>query len=183
MRLKVQQATSGTSGAHEELVSAVGWNAFNELYSCSDDKTVCRWDMHGDAGGKVGCLYTHAHTAASHRFHSRRARASLFTKFTPFYLYWFFQRAKKQKKNDVARWKAVWRQRTWGKPRGVLGSSRGCISMTSSLPAHCRQVPRRLPHSTPTLVQKQNLTFFVSPHSTCAFPLFTHKTKPCLRRW
>jgi hypothetical protein len=31
----------------------VGWNAYNELYSVGDDKTVSRWDINGDAGGKV----------------------------------------------------------------------------------------------------------------------------------
>mmetsp|Transcript_45447 Transcript_45447/g.72922 ORF Transcript_45447/g.72922 Transcript_45447/m.72922 type:complete len:761 (-) Transcript_45447:178-2460(-) len=51
MKLKIEKLKA--SHPHQELVSAVGWNAFNELYSCSDDQTVCRWDMNGDAGGKV----------------------------------------------------------------------------------------------------------------------------------
>ena len=49
MRLNV----TSTSNVHKELVACVGWNAFNELYSCGDDKTVSRWDINGDAGGKV----------------------------------------------------------------------------------------------------------------------------------
>eukprot|EP00227_Mantoniella_beaufortii_P020105 CAMPEP_0197575096 /NCGR_PEP_ID=MMETSP1326-20131121/609_1 /TAXON_ID=1155430 /ORGANISM="Genus nov. species nov., Strain RCC2288" /LENGTH=759 /DNA_ID=CAMNT_0043137801 /DNA_START=154 /DNA_END=2433 /DNA_ORIENTATION=+ len=55
MKLKIQKQGSAI---HSDLVSAVGWNVFNELYSCSDDKTVCRWDMSGDAGGKVMDLDT-----------------------------------------------------------------------------------------------------------------------------
>ena len=66
MKLKVQQTSGISNNVHKELVSAVGWNAFNELYSCSDDKTVCRWDMHGDAGGKVGAVITHEHKRARH---------------------------------------------------------------------------------------------------------------------
>ena len=49
MRLNV----TSTSNVHKELVACVGWNAFNELYSVGDDKTVSRWDINGDAGGKV----------------------------------------------------------------------------------------------------------------------------------
>mmetsp|Transcript_39397 Transcript_39397/g.47784 ORF Transcript_39397/g.47784 Transcript_39397/m.47784 type:complete len:763 (-) Transcript_39397:804-3092(-) len=50
MRLKTTQAASNV---HTDLVSAVGWNPTNELYTCSDDKTVWRWDMNGEAQGKV----------------------------------------------------------------------------------------------------------------------------------
>ena len=47
MRLNV----TSTSNVHKELVACVGWNAYNELYSVGDDKTVSRWDINGDAGG------------------------------------------------------------------------------------------------------------------------------------
>lgn len=50
MKLKIQQASANV---HQDLVTAVGWNVFNELYSCSDDKSIARWDMNGEAGGKV----------------------------------------------------------------------------------------------------------------------------------
>ena len=43
MRLNV----TSTSNVHKELVACVGWNAFNELYSVGDDKTVSRWDING----------------------------------------------------------------------------------------------------------------------------------------
>ena len=87
MKLKVQQGTGGTTNnVHKELVSAVGWNAFNELYSCSDDKTVCRWDMHGDASGKVSVA--HGRPRSHHTF-------------SPFFSLFFSPTCKKtkQKKN------------------------------------------------------------------------------------
>jgi|AntAceMinimDraft_5_1070358.scaffolds.fasta_scaffold86746_2 intraflagellar transport protein 80 len=67
MKLKIEKLKA--SHPHQELVSAVGWNAFNELYSCSDDQTVCRWDMNGDAGGKVRVsrhLTSASHALAGH---------------------------------------------------------------------------------------------------------------------
>lgn len=50
MRLKL---TVPKNSPHKELVGAVGWNVWNELFSCSDDHTVQRWNMHGDLDGKV----------------------------------------------------------------------------------------------------------------------------------
>mmetsp|Transcript_10377 Transcript_10377/g.19632 ORF Transcript_10377/g.19632 Transcript_10377/m.19632 type:complete len:756 (+) Transcript_10377:193-2460(+) len=50
MRLKITQAANNI---HQDLVSAVGWTSSNELYSCSDDKTVFKWEMTGEANGKV----------------------------------------------------------------------------------------------------------------------------------
>ena len=49
MRLEVKRC----GNVHSELVAAVGWNAENELYSCGDDKQIARWNVNGDAGGKV----------------------------------------------------------------------------------------------------------------------------------
>jgi hypothetical protein len=49
MRLQLEVV----SNVHKDLVSALGWNAHDELYTCSDDKTAARWDVNGDAGGKV----------------------------------------------------------------------------------------------------------------------------------
>lgn len=40
----------------QDLVSAVGWTSSNELYSCSDDKTVFKWEMTGEANGKVRAI-------------------------------------------------------------------------------------------------------------------------------
>ncbi|KAK3271476.1 Intraflagellar transport protein 80 [Cymbomonas tetramitiformis] len=53
MRLKITQSTSNV---HTDLASAVGWNPTNELYSCSDDKNVSKWDMNGEHQGQVCSL-------------------------------------------------------------------------------------------------------------------------------
>ena len=37
---------------HTDLVSAAGWNAFNELFTASDDQTVRRWDSNGRPASK-----------------------------------------------------------------------------------------------------------------------------------
>ena len=62
MKLKIHQ---GSGNVHQDLVAAVGWNVFNELYSCSDDKSVARWDMNGEAGGKVRASFTRPDQAPS----------------------------------------------------------------------------------------------------------------------
>lgn len=50
MRLDVKVASSGSE---KELVSAVGWSPTNELFSCSDDKSVHKWNSQGQAEGQV----------------------------------------------------------------------------------------------------------------------------------
>ncbi len=50
MRLKTKQLERNR---HTDLVTAVGWTAANELYSCSDDNTVLQWDMNGEPLAKV----------------------------------------------------------------------------------------------------------------------------------
>lgn len=70
MRLETHSA----SNVHKDLVSAVGWNARGELYSCSDDKTVARWDANGDAAGKVRRDARRPTTRASTRRPRRRSR-------------------------------------------------------------------------------------------------------------
>ena len=42
-----------TSNADEDIITALGWTASNELYTCSDDKTICKWNMNGEPLGKV----------------------------------------------------------------------------------------------------------------------------------
>eukprot|EP00744_Colponema_vietnamica_P004654 GILI01006912.1.p1 GENE.GILI01006912.1~~GILI01006912.1.p1 ORF type:complete len:758 (-),score=200.90 GILI01006912.1:92-2365(-) len=49
MRFQVKQV----SNKHTEVVSAVGWNANNELLSVADDNAVWRWSMEGEAVSKV----------------------------------------------------------------------------------------------------------------------------------
>lgn len=49
-RLKVSQPKGNV---HTELVSALGWNVSNELYSCSDDQSIHKWNMEGRPDGKV----------------------------------------------------------------------------------------------------------------------------------
>jgi len=47
------QGSSGPRRTDSDLVAAIGWNAWGEAYSCSDDKTICKWDVSGDSQGKV----------------------------------------------------------------------------------------------------------------------------------
>ncbi|EFJ41230.1 intraflagellar transport protein IFT80 [Volvox carteri f. nagariensis] len=61
MRLKVKQ---GSAQVHSELTGAVGWNVWNELYSCSDDQNIHKWNMLGEPEQKVCQLdayYTDIH--------------------------------------------------------------------------------------------------------------------------
>ncbi|KAI8462988.1 MAG: intraflagellar transport protein 80 [Monoraphidium minutum] len=50
MRLNLTQPSAK---GHSEIAAAVGWNAFSELFSCSDDHSICRWSSRGDLEGKV----------------------------------------------------------------------------------------------------------------------------------
>jgi intraflagellar transport protein 80 len=50
MRLQVKQPSSTV---HTELCAAVGFNVWNELFSCSDDQTIHKWNLVGEAEGKV----------------------------------------------------------------------------------------------------------------------------------
>jgi intraflagellar transport protein 80 len=45
MRLKTKQADRNK---HTDFVTAVSWNATNELFSCSDDHKIIKWDINGD---------------------------------------------------------------------------------------------------------------------------------------
>jgi intraflagellar transport protein 80 len=50
MRLKITQQPNVQ---HEEIITGIGWTAGNELYTCSDDKKICKWDMNGEPLGTV----------------------------------------------------------------------------------------------------------------------------------
>lgn len=50
MKLKVTQQPVNL---HKDMVTAVCWTPTNELYTCSDDKTVMRWNLQGESMGKV----------------------------------------------------------------------------------------------------------------------------------
>lgn len=50
MRLKIRQLERNR---HSDLVSVVGWAASNELFSCSDDSTIYRWDFNAEPSSKV----------------------------------------------------------------------------------------------------------------------------------
>jgi hypothetical protein len=41
------------SKAHKDLASAVSWNIANDLYTCSDDQSMHRWNARGEPQGKV----------------------------------------------------------------------------------------------------------------------------------
>jgi intraflagellar transport protein 80 len=45
MKLKVKKSDKQI---HQEVVSAVCWAPNNQLYSLSDDKTICIWDINGE---------------------------------------------------------------------------------------------------------------------------------------
>lgn len=34
--------------SHKDIVTCLGWNPSNELYTCSDDKTIWKWNMEGE---------------------------------------------------------------------------------------------------------------------------------------
>ncbi|CAM9962929.1 unnamed protein product [Heterosigma akashiwo] len=38
---------------HKDMVTSVTWTPNNELFTCSDDKTICKWSMEGECSGKV----------------------------------------------------------------------------------------------------------------------------------
>lgn len=50
MKLKVTQ--QGTNH-HTDMVTASCWTPSNELYTCSDDNTICKWGMDGELIGEV----------------------------------------------------------------------------------------------------------------------------------
>jgi intraflagellar transport protein 80 len=41
------------SKAHKDLASSVSWNVSNDLYTCSDDQSLHRWNAQGESEGKV----------------------------------------------------------------------------------------------------------------------------------
>ena len=51
MLLKVKQSSASV---HSELAGALGWNVWNECYTCSDDQTIFKWNMLGEPESKVG---------------------------------------------------------------------------------------------------------------------------------
>ena len=60
MRLQLEVV----SNVHKDLVSALGWNAHDELYTCSDDKTAAR-QMTLDAAALGTLEGLHGHAAAA----------------------------------------------------------------------------------------------------------------------
>lgn len=38
---------------HSDIATSVAWNVDNHLFSCSDDKTICKWTADGEAAGKI----------------------------------------------------------------------------------------------------------------------------------
>lgn len=61
MLLKVKQSSNSV---HSELAGALGWNVWNECYTCSDDQTIFKWNMLGEPESKVCTMdayYTDLH--------------------------------------------------------------------------------------------------------------------------
>lgn len=52
MKLKIKQPPT----VHTELAPSLGWSVWNELFSCSDDQTLHKWNMQGEPEGKVGAV-------------------------------------------------------------------------------------------------------------------------------
>mmetsp|Transcript_12103 Transcript_12103/g.27941 ORF Transcript_12103/g.27941 Transcript_12103/m.27941 type:complete len:770 (-) Transcript_12103:166-2475(-) len=72
MKLKISQS-SPSNNKHTDFVTAVGWNSGNELFSCSDDMSIWRWNVNGDAEGKVCPL--DANATDMHWFPVRNTRS------------------------------------------------------------------------------------------------------------
>jgi len=50
MRFKIKKLDRNR---HQDLVSSVGWNSSNELFSVSDDMTIIKWGVDGEPESKV----------------------------------------------------------------------------------------------------------------------------------
>lgn len=50
MRFKIKKLEKSK---HTDIVSAVAWNASNELFSASEDMSVFKWDMNGEPVNKL----------------------------------------------------------------------------------------------------------------------------------
>ena len=44
------------TGEHSDIASSVAWSNENMLYSCSDDKTICKWTADGAPAGKINSI-------------------------------------------------------------------------------------------------------------------------------
>eukprot|EP00026_Physarum_polycephalum_P003964 Phypoly_transcript_03981.p1 GENE.Phypoly_transcript_03981~~Phypoly_transcript_03981.p1 ORF type:complete len:761 (+),score=98.06 Phypoly_transcript_03981:1-2283(+) len=67
MRLKFSQHPNNI---HTEIVTAVGWGPMNELFSCSDDKNIWKWDKSTEPVAKAGSVDTYI--TDMHWFPSKR---------------------------------------------------------------------------------------------------------------
>mmetsp|Transcript_43977 Transcript_43977/g.71548 ORF Transcript_43977/g.71548 Transcript_43977/m.71548 type:complete len:763 (+) Transcript_43977:114-2402(+) len=79
MRLKVSQLPKNQ---HTDIVTAVGWNSTNELFTCSDDQTIWKWNWAGEPQGKVfgveNTYFTDVHWFPSARLRQQSAAADVF---------------------------------------------------------------------------------------------------------
>jgi intraflagellar transport protein 80 len=41
------------SGEHTDIATSVAWSNENQLFSCSDDKTLAKWSPEGQPAGKI----------------------------------------------------------------------------------------------------------------------------------
>ena len=55
MRLKL----TATQSHHKDMVTALCWTPTNELFTCSDDGSISKWDLDGEHQGKVCDLDTY----------------------------------------------------------------------------------------------------------------------------
>jgi len=44
---------------HSDIATSVAWNVDNQLFSCSDDKTICKWTADGEAVGKIESIQSY----------------------------------------------------------------------------------------------------------------------------
>lgn len=58
----------------KDVCTTVGWSATNELFSCSDDKTILKWNLNGDMNTKV--CDVDAYITDMHWFPSYNKRAN-----------------------------------------------------------------------------------------------------------
>jgi len=67
MKLKTKQAGAPV---HAELSPACGWSIWGELFSCSDDQTIHKWDLEGKPEGKVGWVRRNSQRDSQRAVHS-----------------------------------------------------------------------------------------------------------------
>jgi hypothetical protein len=54
------------SGEHTDITTSVAWTVENTLFSCSDDKTICKWSADGEPAGKITSIQAYTTKISCH---------------------------------------------------------------------------------------------------------------------